>query len=246
MDTGYISPTNLVGGLNQPLETTTSPAKGRLCGRAVAAVEKGSSVATFIFGKVNPLYKFFKFAGGIISVSSLYVSEGTRKVLDGVSREFKEVEGVIGLVQLVDRISYFTSKKHLKESGWKTVNAFFLVIAKSAEALMWCAKRSLVNLGDLARAIGGTKLFNLTQQIAIATVKNVCVAISATCSIIETIIGLVKHGAKSLVKPCLTFIEETGKIALCLGNMAATPVAFCALMTGTAGFAKVCYAEYYS
>lgn len=226
------------------LETTTSSANGSLCGRAVAAVETGSSVATLIFDKTNALFKFFKFAGGSIQVASLYVSEGTRKVLEGVGRDFKEVEGILGFAQLVDRVSYFTSKKHLKESALKTANAFFIVIAKSAEVLMWCAKRSVVNLGALASAIGGTAFFNLTQKVALASVKGITVAIAASCSIADTAITLAKKGTKSLIKPCLTFVEESGKIALCVGNLAATPVAFVALMTGTAGFAKVLYAEY--
>lgn len=241
-----VSPSLINQEVSQPLETTTSSTKGCLCGRVVHAVETGSSVATFVFDKTNALYKFFKFAGGVISVSSLYAAEGTRKVLEGVGREFKEVEGVMGFAQLVDRVAYFTSKKHLKESAWKTANSFFLVLAKSAEVLMWCAKRSLVNLGELARKIGGTPFFNLTQKVVIGTFKNICVALSAACAMIDTGIGLVKKGTKSLVKPCLTFIEETGKIALCLGNLAPTPLAFCALMTGTAGFAKVCYGEYCS
>jgi len=257
-------PLSLSGSLNTPRpvdsldhQPPAAPEKeeGTLGGRTVTALakkkEKEPTLVCEVCNKTNALFKGLKFVGGLITVSSLYVGEGARILMKGVSRELKEVEGIIGFAQLAERISFFTEKKYLSAKNTvaqvtQVVSAAFIVVGKTAEAVSWFAVRGVLDLAQLARSIGGTPLFTFTRQFALLTVKNICVAIAAASTIIGTAYEVAKDKTASFVKPGLTFIEETGKIALCLGTRfaATTPFAFLALMTGTAGFAKICYGYY--
>lgn len=204
----------------------------------------GDGLST-LFTSTNALYKLAKL-GNALSLGVMVAAKNPNlPVASALASSCSETSELISGIGVVERLNVFSSGAYRKKSVWKVISTASLVISKTAESMKWLAKRGVINLGNMARALGGTTLYNATQRVAITTVKNTFVVIASAASIVDAILAVAKDSAKS-VRASLSIVEDTGKIVLTCSSRYwfTAPFVAAAAITSIAGLSKVLYDAY--
>lgn len=235
-----------------PTTMTTVPPGGPVAVKvpvAVAVAPKNTLGRVFcvhIWLAPEGLDKFSKAASSILSLIRL--RNVSMPVFTELMKHFNEVAGFIGPAGACERL--FTFIRGTNDEGkaltiWKRINAGCLAVSKTAETLAWMSIRGMVELGRLAKAIGGTPLFNITRKFTAFAVKNKFTIIACCLAIVDASIEISQ--GKGLTKQVLTLVNESGKVytTLFCASWFTMSFAVIAVITGVSGLAKFIYSEYH-
>jgi len=239
----YLGPVMQSAVLSIKESDTTSSLRGR-CWKVITKISDGTS-------------KVFAHSDGVDKVSKMFIAftvtvmvvcnDATMPVVSGLNKAFTNVCGLISPCGAVDRLNVFVNGTYRKQGPFKRVSTACLVVSKSAEALKWLRVRGVVELGQLARTIGGSRLYQVTSLVTITTFKSFFVVIASVCAIIDAGLSIADSWGQPKVKQLLTIVNDTGKICVTLfaAYWFSYPFAIIAIITGVSGVAKFVFNQYY-
>jgi hypothetical protein len=186
-----------------------------------------------------------KFIGSLCLLVQLWFRDTGAPIAAAIGSIMREVTSFTGSVSFVNRYNVFISGKYLEQRICKQIYSAGLVIKTSCDTMKYLAAQGVINLANIARAIGGNPLVKITSKVALGTVSNVVCIIACVFDIADAGIAISKARltGKPTTKEWLTIVNDAGKIGCCaLGFMYFSYVfAAVALTTGVTSLMKVAY-----